>query len=112
MEEDDEEVFLTCMQRRKNSIPGTNLYHSVQNSINRDSEQTLYHSVRNTLYEDAISMSSMHSAVSLDNFQPTYTDNSSTLNNDTNETIVDTSYAGTRNSIQDSRLVKINFFAF
>ncbi|XP_012221258.1 anoctamin-1 isoform X2 [Linepithema humile] len=63
--------------------------------------------VRNTLYEDAISMSSMCSAVSMDNFQPTYTDNSSTLNNDTNETIVDTncSYTGTRNSVQNSRLL-------
>lgn len=108
MEEDDEEISLTCTQRRTNSIPGISIYHSVQNSLNQDSEQTLYQSVRNTLYEDAISMNSMHSAVSLDNFHSS--DDSSTINNRTNETVINNSCTDTRNSIQDSRLVRINFF--
>jgi len=112
MEEDDEEVSLTCTQRRKSSIPGLtiNSYRSAQNGLNQGSEQTLYQSVRNTLYEDAISMNSMHSAVSLDNLQPS--DGSSTINNDTNETVIDNSCTDTRNSIRNSRLVIINFFIF
>lgn len=110
MEEDDEEVSLTCTQQRKNSIPGLNLYQSAQNGLNQGSEQTLYQSVRNTLYEDAISMNSMHSAVSLDNLHPS--DDSSTINNDTNETIIDNSCTDTRNSIHNSRLVIINFLIF
>lgn len=103
MEEDDEEISLTCTQRRTSSIPGISIYHSVQNGLNQGSEQTLYQSVRNTVYEDAISMNSMHSAVSLDNFHPS--DDSSTINNDTNETIINNSCTDTRNSIQDSRLL-------
>lgn len=109
MEEDDEEVSLTCTQRQKNSISGLNLYQSAQNGLNQGSEQTLYQSVRNTLYEDAISMNSMHSAVSLDNLHPS--DDSSTINNDTNETVIDNSCTDTRNSIHNSRLV-INFLIF
>lgn len=105
MEEDDEEVSLTCTQRRTSSIPGLSIYQSVQNGLNQGSEQTLYQSVRNTLYEDAISANSMHSAVSLDNLQPS---DDSTINNDTNETVIDNSQADTRNSIHDSRLVRIN----
>lgn len=106
MEEDDEEVSLTCTQRRTSSIPGLSIYQSVQNGLNQGSEQTLYQSVRNTLYEDAISTNSMHSAVSLDNLHPS--DDSSTINNDTNETVIDNSQTDTRNSIHDSRLVRIN----
>lgn len=107
MEEDDEEVSLTNVQRRKSSVPGLSLYHSARNSINQDSNQTLYQSVRNTLYDDAISMDSMQSAVSVDNLQSTHTDNSSTINNDTNETVIDGSYIDTQNNVHDSRLVKI-----
>jgi len=110
MEEDDEEVSLTCTQRRKNSVPEPNTYRSAQNSSNQGSQQTLYQSVRNTLYEDAISMNSMHSAISLDNL-PTHTDDSSTAN-DTNETIVDSNYADTRNNVHESRLVRINSLRF
>ncbi|XP_050464477.1 anoctamin-1 isoform X1 [Cataglyphis hispanica] len=103
MEEDDEEVSLTCMQRRTSSIPGLSIYQSVQNGLNQGSEQTLYQSIRNTLYEDAISANSMHSAVSLDNLHPS--DDSSTINNDTNETVIDNSQTDTRNSIHDARLL-------
>lgn len=110
MEENDEEVSLTCTQQRKSSIPGLSLYQSTQNGLNQGSEQTLYQSVRNTLYEDAISMNSMHSAVSLDNLQPS--DDSSTINNDTNETVIDNSCIDRRNSIHNSRLVITNIFIF
>jgi len=89
MEEDDEEVSLTCGQRCESSNPGSSVYQSVQNSLNQGSQQTLYQSVRNTLYEDTMSTNSMRSAVSLDNLDPAYVDDSSTVNNDTNETIID-----------------------
>ncbi|XP_032688340.1 uncharacterized protein LOC116852262 isoform X2 [Odontomachus brunneus] len=105
MEEDDEEVSLTCTQRRKSSIPGLSIYQSVQNSLNQGSEQTLYESVRNTLYEDVISMNSMHSAVSLENIRQIYTDDLSTINNDTDETIIDGSYTDVKNSMHNSRLL-------
>lgn len=110
MEEDDEEVSLTCTQRRTSSIPGLSIYQSLQNGLNQGSEQTLYQSVRNTLYEDAISVNSMHSAVSLDNFHPS--DDSSTINNDTNDTVINNSCTDTRNTIHDSRLVRINSLTF
>lgn len=108
MEEDDEEVSLTCAQR-KSSIPESSVYQSVENSLNQGSQQTLYQSVRNTLYEDTISMNSMRSAVSLDNLYPTHTDDSSTVNNDTNETVIDGSYTDTKNNVHDIRLVRTNF---
>ncbi|XP_020292978.1 anoctamin-1 isoform X1 [Pseudomyrmex gracilis] len=104
MEEDDEEVSLTSVQQRKSSVPGLSLYHSARNSISQDSSQTFYQSVRNTIYDDAISMDSMHSAVSVDNLQSTHTDDSSTINNETHETIIDGSYTDTRNNVHDSRL--------
>jgi len=110
MEEDDEEVSLTCMQRQKNSVPEPSIYRSAQNSSNQGSEQTLYQSVRNTLYEDAISMNSMHSAVSLDNL-PTHTDDSSSVN-DMNETVIDSNCTDTRNNVHESRLVRINSLMF
>lgn len=108
MEEDDEEVSLTSPQRRKSSIPEPSLYRSTQGGLNQGSEQTLYQSVRNTLYEDAVSMNSMHSAISLDNL-PAYTDESSTIN-DTNESVIDGSCTGTRNSVHESRLVRTTSF--
>ncbi|EZA51402.1 Anoctamin-1 [Ooceraea biroi] len=106
MEEDDEEISLTCTQRRKSSIPDPSKYQSPRNSLNQGSEQTLYQSVRNTLYEDAISMNSMHSAISLDNL-PTYIDEESSTLNDTNETVIDTddNCIDRRNSAHDSRLL-------
>ncbi|XP_020292979.1 anoctamin-1 isoform X2 [Pseudomyrmex gracilis] len=92
------------VQQRKSSVPGLSLYHSARNSISQDSSQTFYQSVRNTIYDDAISMDSMHSAVSVDNLQSTHTDDSSTINNETHETIIDGSYTDTRNNVHDSRL--------
>lgn len=120
MEEDDEEVSLTCAQRRESSVPESSLYRSVQNSLNQGSQQTLYQSVRNTLYEDDMSVNSMRSAVSLDNLCSTYMDDPSTVNNDTNETIInDTnetivseSYTDKKNNIHDTRLVRINLFMY
>lgn len=114
MEEDDEEsISLTCVQRRESSVPESSVYQSVQNSLNQGSQQTLYQSVRNTLYEDTMSMNSMRSAVSLDHLYPTYTDDSSTVNNDTNDTVIDGSYTDTKNNVHDTRLVKINqFFSY
>lgn len=109
MEEDDEEVSLTCTQQQK-SVPGSSLYQSTQNSLNQGSEQTLYHSIRNTLYEDTISMNSMHSTISLENLHQGYTDDSSTANNDTNETVINASCTDIRNSAQDSRLVTLFSF--
>ncbi|XP_018398327.1 PREDICTED: anoctamin-1-like [Cyphomyrmex costatus] len=106
--EDDEEVSLTCAQRRESSIPESSLYQSVQNSLNQGSQQTLYQSVRNTLYEDDMSVNSMRSAVSLDNLCPTYTDDPSTVNNDTNETIVDESYTNKKNNVHDTRLLSLS----
>lgn len=111
MDEDDEEVSLTCSQRRKSSIPRLSIYQSAQNSLHQGSEQTLYESVRNTFYEDAISMNSMHSVVSLENIRQTYTDDSS-VNNDTNETVIDGNYTDVRNSTHNSRLVRIIYFVF
>lgn len=112
MEEDDEEVSFTCTRRRKNSIPGSSIYQSIQNSLNQGSEQTLYQSVRNTLYEDAISMNSMHNIESLENIRQTHSDDSSTVNNDTNETVIGGSSADLRNSMRSSRLVKITHLIF
>ncbi|KAL6259932.1 hypothetical protein P5V15_009842 [Pogonomyrmex californicus] len=105
MEEDDEEISLACVRQRENSVPGSSLYQSVQNSLSQGSEQTLYQSVRNTLYEDTISMNSMHSAVSLDNLCPTLTDDSATVTNDTKETVVDGNYTDTKSNIHDTRLL-------
>jgi len=107
MEEDDEEVSLTCAQR-ESSVPESSLYQSMQNSLNQGSQQTLYQSIRNTLYEDDMSMNSMRSAVSLDNLCSM--DDPSTVNNDTNETIINESYMDKKNNIHDTRLVRINFF--
>lgn len=107
MEEDDEEVSLTSTQRHE-SVPGSSIYQSVQNSLNQGSQQTLYQSIRNTLYEDAMSVNSMRSAVSLDNLYPTYTDDSSTINNDTNDTVLDGSYTDMKNNVHDINLVRIN----
>jgi len=107
MEEDDEEVSLTCGQQCESSIPESSVYQSMQNSLNQGSQQTLYQSVRNTLYEDTMSMNSMRSAVSLDNLDPAYMDDSSTINNDTNETIIDRTYTNMKNDIHDTRLVRI-----
>ncbi|KAG5339529.1 ANO1 protein, partial [Acromyrmex charruanus] len=106
MEEDDEEVSLTCAQRRESSVPESSLYQSVQNSLNQGSQQTLYQSVRNTLYEDDMSMNSMRSAVSLDNLCST--DDPSTVNNDTNETIINESYSDKKNNIHDTRLLSVS----
>lgn len=108
MEEDDEEVSLTSAQRRESSAPGSSIYQSMQNSLNQGSQQTLYQSVRNTLYEDAMSVNSMRSAVSLDNLYPTHTDDSSTVNNDTNDTILDGSDTDIKNNVHDKQLVRIN----
>lgn len=105
--EDDEKVSLTYTRRRKSSIPGSSIYQSMQNSLNQGSEQTLYQSVRNTLYEDTISMDSMHSVVSLENIGQIHTDDSSTVLNDTNETVVDGSYTDATNNTHGSRLVRI-----
>lgn len=105
MEEDDEKVSLTCPQRRESSIPGSSVYQPMRNSSNQGSQQTLYQSVRNTLYEDAMSMNSMRSAVSLDDLYPT--DDTSTVNNETNETVIDESYTDTKNNVRDAKLVRI-----
>lgn len=112
MEEDDEEVSLTCAQRRESSAPGSSIYQSMQNSLNHGSQQTLYQSVRNTLYEDAMSINSMRSAVSLDNLYPTHTDDSSTVNNDTNDTVLDGSDTDTKNNVHDTKLVRINLMFY
>lgn len=110
MEEDDEKVSLTCAQRHESSNPGSSVYQSVQNSLNQGSQQTLYQSVRNTLYEDAMSVNSMRSAVSLDVYPTNNTDDSSvsvTANNGTNETVIDGSYTDqvTKNNTHDTRLL-------
>lgn len=59
-----------------------------------------------------MSVNSMHSAVSLDNLYPTHTDDSSTVNNDTNDTVINGSYTDLRNNVRDTRLVRINFFIY
>ncbi|XP_014471955.1 PREDICTED: anoctamin-1 isoform X2 [Dinoponera quadriceps] len=107
MEEDDGAISFACTRRRKSSNTGSSIYQSMQDNLNKGSEQTLYQSVRNTLYEDAISMNSMHSVVSLENIDQTYIDDSSIINNDENEMeeTVDGSCTGVGNTTRDSRLL-------
>lgn len=68
MEEDDEEISVPWIQRRKSKTPEASHYQSLQSHLNSGSSQTLYQSVRNTLCNNVESMSSlnsMHSAIDL-----------------------------------------------
>ena len=106
MEEDDEEVSAPWIRARKSNTTEPSRYQSVQSKLNAGSAQSLYQSVRNTLYNDVGSMeslSSMHSAISMENIDQPDNDDASTLNNDTNETIVDGSCTDLRHSRRGSR---------
>ncbi|CAL7952008.1 unnamed protein product [Xylocopa violacea] len=102
MEEDDEEV--PCIQNTGNSKSNTSevsLYRSVQSNLNVGSIQTLYQSIHNIPLNNVGSMSSlnsMHSAISLEDIQQSCNDDLSTLNNDTNETVIDGSCTDLRNN--------------
>ncbi|KAG7214025.1 hypothetical protein KM043_001395 [Ampulex compressa] len=103
MEEEDEKVSLPWIRRRRNSNPETSIYQSAEGGLNLGSAQTLYQSVRNTFYEDALSMNSLSSTVSMENIRQSGDEDSSIFNNNTNETIIDGSCVGLGNSSNGSR---------
>lgn len=105
MKEDDEEVCVPWIQDHRNSRSGrsrsdVSAYQSIQSNLNAGSVHTLYQSLHNISLNGIGSMSSlnsMHSVISLEEIQQTCNEDDSTINNDTNETVIEGSCSDLRN---------------